>query len=156
MPTLCLLGLPVLAVSLPGPMLELGCARTHSGAPCATWGDTAGAPPNASCAAHPGEPLPWCWTNERHTAWQFCDRGCHVNAKTAVAQFDLRDPQMFPSLNSALLHLHRQAPDIDAAIKLLSSAVAAARTDVQEHPDHGDALDVGSARRVAPPRFMSR
>ena len=35
--------------------------------------------------------------------------------------------------NAAVGHLHRQGADVDAAIKELSSAVAKARTDVQEY-----------------------
>ena len=136
---LCVLAQAGLAVAPLGwPMIELGCATTHTGAKCAAWGDDAGAPANASCAAYPGEPVGWCWTDEAHTKWQFCDQACRVIGDSPAEQFDMRDSHMFPHLHSAATHLHRRGADIDAAIKVLSTAVANARTDVQKYWETGD------------------
>ncbi len=129
------------------PVLELGCATTHTGAKCATWGSDAGAPANASCAAYAGEPLGWCWTDDAHTRWEFCDQACREGSP--VKQFNIRDPTKFPSLHEAAGHLHRRGADVDAAIKVLSSAVASARTDVQEYWESGG--DVGSRHARSAP-----
>ena len=139
---LCLLAHAGLARELTGPMLQLPCDHTHRGESCAPWGgrDTES---EGRCAAYPGEPVGWCWVDRGHSEWQFCEQAC-TGLGSAGAQWDLRDAAMFPSLNAAVAHLHRRRPDVDASVKLLSSAVAQARADVQEYWENAQkGVDVG-------------
>lgn len=140
---LCLLAHAGLARELTGPMLQLTCDHTHTGKPCAAWGGRETAR-EGRCAAYAGEAVGWCWVDEGHSEWQFCEPAC-TGLGSAGAQWDMRDAVMFPSLNAAVSHLHRRGPDIDASIKLLSSAVAQARTDVQEYWEGDDVGPLANA-----------
>jgi hypothetical protein len=148
---LCMFAHAGLAAELAAPMLELGCSRTHTGAPCAVWGGDTGTPANASCAVYPGEPVGWCWVDGARTQWEFCDLACRADAENPEAEFDFRDRQVFPALNVAVGQLHRPAPDVDAAIKALTQVVATGRGVVQEHWDKGGKGEVGPSTSFLAP-----
>ena len=113
-------------------MMELGCARTHDARPCVSWGGSTTAPAAAGCAASVGEAVGWCWVDEGHTDWAYCEPNCRWEEESP-GHFNLRDPEKFPVLDEAARHLHAAEPDVESARKVLSKAVDASHSVIEQH-----------------------
>ena len=123
---------PGSAQGLAGAMMELGCTRTHDARPCVSWGGSTTAPAAAGCAASVGEAVGWCWVDEGHTEWAYCEPNCRWEAESP-GHFNLRDPEKFPVLDEAARHLHAAEPDVESARKVLSKAVDASHSVIEQH-----------------------